>query len=472
MKSLLKFNVILLIFALMNFVFLGQSSANDFIKTVLIYYVSKIKTNEIPKLANYDVLVLNRFNYDDIPDGTWRTIKRINPNIQIYVYQMGPEVADNQDNFPVISLNNISRFNKSRELPSDPLNIAHKDFFLYDKSGNKIRAPGYRNYVLLDFGSSEVQNYWIRATENDIIKQPWRADGIFVDGCQVHGGVFVPYNAAVPKYPGPISWNRAMGSFVAALGDALHKRGQMYFANRGNSRFKKGYSAWLELDGSLNVPDIILEEAAFAVRYGDDAVQFFPEHDWKRQVDLGYVIKNSHIAWLASTNLAVNGEGIDNWGRGVTFWQAFWYAMCSYHLAKNEDNMPYFMFKGHAKSYGKIWWFDEYEKIDLGKPLGNYKIKSVSSINIYWREFEKGYIFVNPTSKDAYNISLPESCAQLSHDTLNDDISELPQKSRFNLPAHHGTIFLKLTKKSASDSDTHSVVLMNPPSGLKLYPSK
>ncbi len=419
----------------------SRSLADKFTNTFLIYYIDSIKETELIKIAKFDVLVVIRNNFDDIQGGTWKALKQINPDIQIYLYQMGPEVSDKQDNFEAISLNNVSRFDRPRGTNGKTLNKDFPDYFLKDLSGKRIRVREFDKNYVLDFGSSGLQKFWIEATRQDIINRPWKADGIFVDGCMVHSGIYRPHGVTSKKYPTATSWNNAMNSFVLAVHDALKRSGQRMMPNRGHSRLEEGYKAWLNLDEGASPPEIVLEEAAFAIRYGDSDVQFFSEQDWKRQIDLGYQIKKSSIAWLASTDLAINGVGVDNWGRRVTFWQAFWYAMCSYHLAKNETNTTYFMF--HGSPHKKIWWFDEYDKIDLGAPLGKYKITSINGTNVYWREFEKGYIYVNPTNEYVHDVQLPEPCTQLTHYSLYHTVSALSGTTKFNLPAHHGAIFLK-----------------------------
>ena len=100
------------------------------------------------------------------------------------------------------------------------------------------------------------------------------------------------------------------------------------------------------------------------------------------------------------------------------------------------------MFNG-GSGYNKIWWYDEYDKIDLGRAIGTYKVSIVNGANIYSREFEKGYVYVNPTSNDVSSITLPQASRQLTHDNLLSAPSTLPQISTIALKSHNATILLK-----------------------------
>ena len=434
--------------------------ADNFIKTVLVYYVTSINVAEIPKLAKYDVLVLNRFNYDDVNQQTWQIIKQANPAIKIFIYQLGPQTSDNQDNFKTVYLNSISRYKNAR---NHSMGVITDDFFLKDSTGKRINNPAYPKYWLLDFGNTAFQKYWAESTETDIITMPWKADGIMIDNCMAANARYLtnPIGGGnIPiKYPNAASWNNAMNNFVAAVVSYLHNSGIKVFTNRCNSRDEAGYDAWRALDISSGAPDIIMEEGAFAVQWGYGDVQFYGEKEWKRQIDLGQQIKNSKIAYLSHTDLTPDGSGIDNFGKQVTYWQILWYSMCSYHLAKNEKNMPFFMFVNNP--YKQIAWFTEYEKIDLGAPSGNYKITSSAEANIYWREFEKGYVYVNPSLKDAVNINLPVPCVQLTHENLDSNPKSLPVIQKINIPSHHGVIVMKASALSIPLSTPQNVRFVN-----------
>jgi hypothetical protein len=39
-------------------------------------------------------------------------------------------------------------------------------------------------------------------------------------------------------------------------------------------------------------------------------------------------------------------------------------------------------------------------------------------VNIYSREFEKGYVYVNPTATNVASVDLPQASRQITHDNL------------------------------------------------------
>jgi hypothetical protein len=116
--------------------------------------------------------------------------------------------------------------------------------------------------------------------------------------------------------------------------------------------------------------------------------------------------------------------------------------MGSFLLAKYDfQNNAYFNFYGNGAAHNAIWWYDEYEQIDLGRALAPYGVATIESANIYWREFERGYVLVNPTANDVASISLPRPCRVLGHDNLAPPPGGAV--SAIALGAHQAAILLK-----------------------------
>ncbi|MDB5244204.1 MAG: hypothetical protein JWN18_74 [Parcubacteria group bacterium] len=443
------------------------AAATKFIPTFLVYYGGgpALSASDASKLAKFDLIDIDRYRYNQINGNTWTAIKSLNPASQIYLYEIGPETTNYEDSYAPVSLNNISRFDASRSHPMGSLNGSHPELFLTDGAGRRVYSSGFSNPAanqysyLMDFGSSAYQSYWLTATKNDVIDQPWAADGIFADNCVTFasaGG----YNAASSKYSTDAVWSTAMNAFSSGIAAGLHGYGQKLWCNKGDTKSAAGSAAWLALDASTNHPDVLLEEGAFAVMWGS-AVQFFPEALWKQQVDTIAATKNSKVALMSHTQLSEGGSGIDNWGKPVTYWQALWYSMGSFLLAKNDVlNNAYFMFNG-GSGYDKIWYYDEYDAIDLGKALGSYATSSVSGVTIYSREFEKGYVVVNPTVTDVASWTVPQTSKQLTHANFLSPLSTIPSVTSIALPGHTSTLLMKTTLTPPSDTVAPSV-----PSGL------
>ena len=430
-----------------------DAGSAKFIQTFLVYYgdgPALVKGDEA-RLAKFDLLNTDRLRYNGITvnglRGIWDSVRSINPGIKIFLYQMGPEVSSYDDDQGVIYLNNLGRYNVTRNHSMGSLNGNQPALFVHDASGARAYNYDYSDpslghyWYLMDFGSPEYTRYWLEAIEADIIRQPWVVDGVFADNCLAinSGGYATP-----AKYLNVSAWSAAMNGFVQALAAGLQKSGQKMWANRGQTHTQDGFNAWLALDQSGNAPYVVMDEGSFAVAWGEGSdTQFYPEVSWRQQVDILGKIQNSRVAYLSHTDLGENEQGVDNYNRPVTFWQTMWYALGSFLLGKDDARgNAYFMFHG-GTGYSKIWWFEEYEKIDFGRANGPYQILAMGGTNIYRREFEFGYIYVNPTANDVDDFELPEPSKPITHDNLSAPLSAIPNVTRTRLPAHHAAFFRK-----------------------------
>jgi chitodextrinase len=428
-----------------------SAGSNRFIPMFLVYYGGgpALAASDAARLAKFDLLDIDRFRYNSISPTTWPAIKALNPNIGIYLYEMGSESQNYMDSTAVISINGLGRYNVSRGHSMGSLSGNHPELFLLDSSGNRIYNTGFSNvstnqfWYLMDFGNPTYQAYWIEAVRADIANQPWVADGVHADNCltfSAAGG----YSATSSKYPTDAAWSTAMNNFSSAVTAGLHGFGQKLWCNKGSSYVDAGAAAWRALDASATPPDVMADEGAFAVAFGPWATQFFPEANWKNQVDVMGAVKNSKVAMFSHTQLAEGGTGTDNWGQTVTYWQTLWYALGSFLLGKNDIlNNSYFGFFGNNASYDRIWWYDEYDNIDLGKALGPYTVTAVGGVNVYSREFEKGYVLVNPTPNKVASVALPELVQQLTHDNLLSALNTIPIVSAIPLNGHTAAIVMK-----------------------------
>lgn len=435
----------------------GMSSASaavigstKFLPTFLIYYGSgpALTAADAPMLAKYDLLDLDRYRYHEIGSNTWATIKAHNPATEIYLYEAGAESANYRDGADQMSINSLARYNVSRGHPMGSLNGNHPELFLLDNSGNRIYSLAFSNpganqlSHLMDFGSSDYQSYWVTAVKADINDQPWRADGVYVDLCVTFAGSG-GYNASSAKYPTNAAWSAAMNSFTSAIAAGLHGFGQKTWCNKGDTRSQAGRAAWAALDASYDHPDVLLEEGAFAVGWGS-VVQFYPEAEWRSQVDALGQTTNSKVAYISHTQLSPWQSGTDNYGRPVTFWQTFYYAIASMLMGKSAQyNNAYLMFnQGTNFNYSTVLWFDEYDAIDLGAPMGSYQVAPTSGVNVYWREYDRGYVAVNPTGNDVASFAFPQPVRPITHDNLHAQGS-IGTVDAVRLNGHNAAIVLK-----------------------------
>ena len=418
-----------------------------------------LPASDAPKLAKFDLIDIPRFRYGDIGPNTWAAIKSINPGVQIYLYEMGPETPSHLDDTPQLYLNGLGRYNVSRGHFMGSLNGDHPELYLLDSSGNRVYSTVLSNvsanqyWHLMDFGTAAYQSYWLTAVKADIVDQPWVADGVFVDNC-----LALPdagrYSGTPSMYPSNAAWSGAMISFTQAITAGMYGYGQKLWCNGGETTMADGSAAWLALDGSASPPDVLLEPGAFAVASGSWAVQFYGESQWKRQVDTIGAIRNSRVAMMSHTRLAEGETGTDNWGKPVNYWQTLWYSLGSFLLSKNDDlGNAYFMFNG-GSGYDRIWWYDEYDNIDLGKAIGPYRVTTVGSVNVYWREFERGYVYVNPTPNDVASVILPQASRQLTRDNMISLPDSMPSVNSIALNSHNAAILLKVDAAPPPAPDT------------------
>src|SRR5260221_4755191 len=428
----------------------AQTASGKFLQTFLLYYGGgpTLVASDAARLAKFDLLNFDRFRYNQIGPNTWASIKALNPNISIYLYEDGPDVYSDQDALPQISLNTVGRYNVSRGHPMGSLNGDHPELFLLDSVGNRIYSLVYSNPAanhfnyLLDFGSAAYQSYWLTAVKADIIDQPWVADGVHADDC-VSTAAELGDNAVPAKYSTAAAWSAGMNSFVSAISAGLHGYGQKLWCNKGGTRLVDGSTSWLALDAGANPPDVFMEEGAFAVMWGPWSVQFFQESEWKRQVDTMAALKNTKAAMLSHTQLAVDQAGTDNYGHPVTFWQTLWYSLGSFLLGRSDVGSAFYSFHGGDSDYNKIIWYDEYDKIDLGKALGSYTVTTIGGVNVYSSEFEKGYVYVNPSPNNVASGTLPQASRQLTHGNLLSLLDSVPIVNTVSLNGFNAAILLK-----------------------------
>jgi hypothetical protein len=441
----------------------ASAASTKFIPTFLVYYGGgpTLTAADAPRLAKFDLIDIDRFRHAQIGGDTWGAIKALNPEAQIYLYEMGPESTNYMDGAQAVSLNNLGRYDVSRGHSMGSLNGNLPGLFLLNGSGQRIYNVAYSNtgqsryWYLMDFGSAAYQQYWVEGVAADVFDQPWAADGVFVDNCltfSAAGG----YSGAASRYPSNAAWSAAMNGFTLGISAGVQARGQKLWCNKGDTVSAEGLAAWLELDAAATPPDVLLEEGAFAVKWGNGATQFFPEANWRRQVDAMALMRNTKVAMLSHTDLLEGGSGTDNWGRPVSFGQTLWYALGSFLLGKNDPlGNAYFTFVD-GNDYNRIHWFEEYERIDLGKALGAYRVTGIGGVNVYWREFEKGYVYVNPTAHDVASIALPQAARQLTRELLGEVLDVLPIVTTIPLKGHHAAFVLKTLETPAQDQDAQA----------------
>jgi len=222
----------------------------------------------------------------------------------------------------------------------------------------------------------------------------------------------------------------------------LHGYGQKLWCNKGGTRLVDGSTSWLALDAGANPPDVFMEEGAFAVMWGPWSVQFFQESEWKRQVDTMAALRTPKPRCSATrssrwtkpgrTTTAVRSPS----GRPLVLAGIL-------PPRQERRGQRLLQFPRGDSDYNKIIWYDEYDKIDLGKALGSYTVTTIGGVNVYSREFEKGYVYVNPTPNNVASVTLPQASRQLTHGNLLSVLDSLPIVNAISLSGFNAAILLK-----------------------------
>ena len=257
--------------------------------------------SDAAKLARYYMFFFNRNRYYQISPDTYTAVRALNPDTLIFNYQQGPDTWLNQDGSNVLNVNNIVRYNNTYGHSMGNLNTDNPAFFLLNSSAQRIWTYGSSNRRLLDFGSADFQAYWLEATEADVVDQPWRPDGIFVDNCMPTWASYFCERPAI--YPTDAQWTPAMISFHTALAAGLHARGIKLWTNTDHLGEVAGYNAWIAIDADPDHPDWLNSEGTFCHKWGTAACTWYDETKWKRQVDIMVNMVNCGAAMFSHVGM-------------------------------------------------------------------------------------------------------------------------------------------------------------------------
>ncbi len=421
------------------------ATANESISTFETFTgnPSELSAQSIPILAGYDLLSMSRGHHHKIAGNTWREIKALSPNTKIFLYQLGPWIADNRDAYPVSALNNLGRYNNDRGSVEGSVNQDHPEWFLLNNSGQRIKNPRIPNWLALDFGNKDFAAYWAKHTLEDVVFPTWGADGILIDEiafCKYQ--IFEREPKRVPaKYSNCQSWNKDLSNFIVQVSAELQKNGQQVMVNVGNSHATGSGTpeAWQELSQRSSAPDMMLEEGAFAVDWGKGDVMYWPVKSWQQQINLPSSVSRQ-VVMISTTDLAPGQRGVSSDGEQVSHSKIIRFATGSYLLARNANGpTTYFRFaddQDNPTSPDRLKSAKRYDEFDIGVPIAKYD-KKLPDQDLFFRKYTKGYVYVNP-GKTAITSIKAESGMKFSS-----NLSNARQEGSdwfFDLPPHDAAI--------------------------------
>lgn len=250
----------------------------------------------------------------------------------------------------------------------------HPDWFLLDESGNRIRSR--KDSYYMDPGNEGFRAFWLQRARE--LQETYGWDNIFLDNVEGSRAKFVSDGGSPAKYPDDASYQKAVEGFL----DYIR---QNYFGPRNKPIYANIVSVADEIvwDQYLQYLDGAMIES-FATDWSDG---YRSKDEWEQQMQQA----EDTLAKGKTLILVAQGEQDDL--------ELQDFAFASYLLIANGN--AYFRYT-HSESYRELWLYENYN-LDPGKPLGDrYKDKGG-----WRRDFENGYVTVNPKSHKAEIVINP-----------------------------------------------------------------
>jgi len=396
-------------------------SVNSFV----FYAAPPIVQSDLVKLKKHEIILGYRSQMDDIGGQTWNAIKELAPDTKIYLYTVSTRTNTDQDNYALRAVSTVNRWADARGAPEGNISVDNADWVLRNADGDVIIFDqSYLSERGLDFGDQDAKDYVIKYTLNDIADQEWNVDGVYFDNSLVSDASIMANPATVPVlYPDDASWDAAMNGFMVDISQALHARGILVTANRGNSRRVTGTVAWAGLDALPDQPDFCLEEGFAVVGWGSGDALFWSLEDWVRQIEAAYNTVNSSIGYMSHTDLSPGQIGQTNLGETITYDQTKRFAVGSYLLAKRATGPKTYLAWVYDKGGLGFRQLDDpdatFYGMDIGDPVADYQ--AVPNSGLYYRQYSDGVVYVNPTATDETNVTRVDTTGSISvakHDAV------------------------------------------------------
>ncbi len=249
----------------------------------------------------------------------------------------------------------------------------HPDWFLLDKNGKRI---GDGDTWFMDPGSDGYRAFWLERARELQETYGWQA--IFLDNVEASRAKMVKGNEPLANYPDDESYQRAVEGFLTYIR-------QNYFEPRG----KAMYANIVSVDDDA-VWDKYMEylDGAMIESFATDWDRGFPStQDWEEQMD------QAERALIGGKTLILVAQGKQDDVALQNF------AFASYLLLANSN--VYFRYT-HSDSYREWWTYENYE-LNLGAPLGDRYEEN----GVWRRDFQNGYLIVNPQQRQAEIVVNP-----------------------------------------------------------------
>ena len=436
-----------------------ELAPEKFIPSFVVKYCGSDGAEPAEETAKFDLIdtdVSNDTAWAGNGLGSWRHLKELNPDLYVVLYMIGPGEYDTS---PWGHLGQGWDWMKANH----GLGTADRWTARGVASQSYLQAVSYDNERAMILGNAAWQQYWL-----DTLDQDWwsgglgydldGADGIFADNSSYavswEGG-WVVEGTSTPDDPEEYfangqylrdKWRGDMNAFFARAVPWLRDRTRILVPNF--SWMDGNPSWWLELDSQPDPPFAAMEECGFYCSWqswaGCELGSPCWVGHWQGMVDtmasLGHV--RALMTSGAGMERGVAGlAGMDELDpSGRTGWDALWFSLGSFMLGFDDQ-------RGNALLGFTVWayceyhWLDEFDPavLHLGLALGPYQQQG----SLFLREFEDGWIVVNPTDTAVAAAPVPSGQARvIDHATLGSADSE-PLATSFDLGALRAAVLLK-----------------------------
>jgi len=401
---------------------------------------------------------------------TWQTLKSLNPHIKFFLYKNGPGLYN---------ASSWGQLGKGWEwlIQHHGINCSDRWAAVGATHGGYLQGKPYPNERLMNLTNPNWQRYWAEETYTKF----WSgqssfgegADGIFADNC----GYRMPWRGQwhleghpdKPDMPTDYtrdgaherdSYKKHIKEFHRWVVPWLRERERKLVLNFG--QMARQPEDWLELDGEPHPVFAAMEEGAFVHPWGTLGRQgnfvFWSEREWLNQVNT--TRKLQHVRALMNVHGPVISEFDDvrrmdaTDASGNRAWDVLWYALASFLQGYDDVRQNAYM-NFTVWGYSRFYWFDEFdpESLHLGKAVGEMQRVQGKAGHIYMREFEDGWVAVNPTRTDAVGVHVPRGRAQIiRHDNLK-ETDQAPLVDAFDLASHRGNVLLKPGRRVGSEDN-------------------
>lgn len=375
-------------------------------KLLNIFIGYEIKEDDPPKLAKWDIVILDMDQTFQFPDRL-RRIKQINPNVKLLAYVNSSEISE-------------ARFRGHASAPGSRLAARIPEaWFLSKTDGSRIQWWS-GNWIMnasdqCPMVNGQRWNSFLGGFIRDEVMSQGVWDGVFLDAA---------YGEITPVTGANVDSDRN------GLKDDAKALDQSW--RRGMTELIKGVRA-----ANPNILIMNNSSAAYSGQTNGTLFENFPRNGWAWPfAELRTSLSKNTSPKISAINTNTNNQERQND-----------YRLMRYGFASALVADGYFSFDAGDAGHHRTWWYDEYDA-PIGTPRGSATVVRGPSVGAYpavWaRDYSRGYVVVNATKKPE-EIRLAGEYEKLrgSQDPTINDGSIV---TKVTVPAEDGLVLIRRTE--------------------------